>query len=199
MPLVLSCFLQPHSAAAQAVLEEFAGGFIRPVAVTHAGDSRLFVAEQAGRIRVVDTGGVVREEPFLDISSRVLSTGNEQGLLGLAFHPDYGVNGYFFVNYTDAGGHTVIARFSAATGNPDQADTGNMVTVLTLEQPYSNHNGGDIKFGPDGYLYIGLGDGGSAGDPQDRAQDPGQLLGKMLRIDVDGGEPYTIPVDNPFM
>ncbi len=185
-------------------LELFAEGFARPVAVRHAGDGsdRLFVVEQAGRIVVVD-GEAVLEDPFLDISSAVESSGSEQGLLGLVFHPDYQSNGYFFVNYTyDAGGggdRTRIARYRVSAADPNRADPASGLTILDFAQPASNHNGGDLQFGPDGYLYIATGDGGGARDPDNRAQNLGSVLGKMLRIDVDGASPYAIPDDNPFV
>lgn len=198
LSLALLLSLHHHPAGAQVGLQEFATGLYRPVSISHAGDARLFVVEQPGRILIVDSTGRVLAEPFLDISGRVLSTGNEQGLLGLAFHPAYSDNGYFFVNYTDSGGDTRISRFSVRPEDPDRADPTGEQSVLTVDQPFPNHNGGDIKFGPDGYLYIGLGDGGSAGDPQDNAQDLSQLLGKMLRLDVNGEEPYAIPESNPF-
>ncbi|HSM56548.1 MAG TPA: PQQ-dependent sugar dehydrogenase [Candidatus Sulfomarinibacteraceae bacterium] len=183
------------------------GELQRPTAMAHAGDGRLFVVEQAGRIRVVHEGGDVVETPFLDISDRVTS-GGERGLLGLAFHPNYAETGYFYVNYTDTRGDTHIARFQV-TADPDVADEDSEHTILMVEQPYGNHNAGDLAFGPqDGYLYIPLGDGGSGDDPQNRAQNMSLLLGKMLRVDVDMedggpadcGEPgaYTIPADNPF-
>jgi glucose/arabinose dehydrogenase len=136
--------------------------------------------------------------PFLDIQERVNDGANEQGLLGLAFHPRYAENGYFFVNYTGANDETVIARFSV-TSDPNRADPASEKVILTIDQPYRNHNGGDLAFGPDGYLYVGMGDGGSAGDPEQRAQNPQSLLGKMLRLDVDNGDPYGIPTDNPFV
>jgi glucose/arabinose dehydrogenase len=173
-----------------------ATGLNQPVTITHAGDSRLFVVEKPGRIRIVRADGTVEPTPFLDISGLV-STGSEQGLLGLAFHPQYASNGKFYVDYTDTAGTTVVAGYHVS-GNPDIADASSAQTVLTVAQPFANHNGGDITFGPDGYLYIGLGDGGSACDPGDRAQDPTVLLGKLLRIDVDSGAPYAIPPGNPF-
>jgi glucose/arabinose dehydrogenase len=135
------------------------------------------------------------ELPFLDITERVDDGGNEQGLLGLAFHPNFKDNGFFYVNYTEAGGDTVIARFTAA-GNI--ADPNSEVRLLGVKQPFPNHNGGGLAFGADGYLYIGLGDGGSGGDPQGNGQNPNTLLGKILRIDVNSGNPYAIPADNPF-
>lgn len=173
-----------------------AGGLESPIDVQSAGDSRLFVIEQAGRIRVVDSGAVL-PDPFLNLQAEVGSSGNEQGLLGLAFHPDYAANGYFYVNYTDLNGDTVISRFHVSP-DPNRADPSSETVLLTYDQPYPNHNGGGLAFGPDGYLYISAGDGGSAGDPQGRAQNVDTLLGKLLRIDVDGSPPYAVPPDNPF-
>lgn len=173
-------------------------GLDRPVHVTHAGDGsgRLFVVEKAGRIRIV-RDGAIQSEPFLDIADRVGSSGSEQGLLSVAFHPRYADNGFFYVDYTDLAGNTVIARFNAASG-AQRADPATATTLLTIEQPAPNHNGGQIAFGPDGFLYIGMGDGGGAGDRWGNAQNREVLLGKMLRIDVDNGDPYGIPADNPF-
>ena len=178
-------------------------GLARPVFVCAApGDSgRIFIVEQrsgsTGRIRVFDrTTNSLLSTPFLSVS---VSTSSEQGLLGMAFHPDYASNGYFFVNYTNSSGTTVIARYQVSSSNPNVANSSSAQTVLTISQPYTNHNGGCIQFGPDGYLWIGTGDGGSGGDPGNRAQDiTNQLLGKMLRINVDS-LPYTIPPDNPFV
>ncbi|MCF8387434.1 MAG: PQQ-dependent sugar dehydrogenase [Bacteroidales bacterium] len=178
-------------------LQEFAMGFDNPLGITHAGDSRLFVVEQQGYIQILDADGNLLETPFLDISGRVKS-GGEQGLLGLVFHPDYKNNGYFYVNYTDQEDSTHIARFSVDESDSNLALPNSEYTIMTIFQPYTNHNAGDLAFGPDGYLYIGTGDGGSGGDPGNRAQDSLSLLGKMLRIDVDGSNPYTIPEDNPF-
>ncbi len=156
--------------------------------------SRIFVIEKPGRIRIIKWGALL-PTAFLDISAKV-STGGEQGLLGLAFHPNYVSNGRFFVNYTDTSGNTVVAEYHVSA-NPDVADTTESL-VLGVTQPFANHNGGDIMFGPDGYLYIGMGDGGGAGDTLNNAQNPASLLGKMLRISVDGAAPYTIPPTNPF-
>lgn len=175
-----------------------AQGLDRPVDIVHAGDGsgRLFVVEQPGRIRFV-RGGAPSAQPFLDIQTLVLS-GDERGLLGLAFHPAFAANGRFYVNYTrQPDGATVVARYRVTDGAPDLADPASGEVLLTIAQPYPNHNGGTLRFGPDGLLYIGTGDGGSGNDPGDRAQDPQSLLGKMLRIDVDGGAPYAIPPGNP--
>ena len=172
-------------------------GLERPTAIAHAGDGsgRLFVLEQPGRVRILDNG-VLLETPFLDISDRVSCCG-ERGLLGIAFHPDYAANGEFYVNYTNASGTTIVARM-LASDSANLADPGSETVLLEVEQPFSNHNGGHLAFGPDGYLYIGLGDGGSAGDPLSNGQDRLSLLGKMLRVDVEAGAPYAIPPDNPF-
>jgi glucose/arabinose dehydrogenase len=178
-------------------------GLDAPIGIANAADgsNRLFILEQPGVIRIVRDGQLL-PDPFLDIRDRVGSQGSEQGLLGLAFHPNFAENGAFFVNYTDQGGDTVIARFTISSGNPDQADPGSEERLLGVDQPFANHNGGVLAFGPDGYLYIGLGDGGSGGDPLGNAQSLSTLLGKVLRIDVDSppGEArsYAIPQDNPF-
>jgi glucose/arabinose dehydrogenase len=172
--------------------------FSEAIDITNAGDDRLFVVEKGGRIRILQADGQAAAQPFLDIDNRVGSNGSEQGLLGLAFHPDYANNGYFFVNYTNNSGNTVVARFSVSAGDPDMADPTSEKILLTVDQPRSNHNGGDLNFGPDGYLYISLGDGGGGGDPDGYAQNRLNLLGSMLRIDVDNGEPYGIPESNPF-
>lgn len=181
-------------------LVEVASGFVRPVFLTHAGDGseRSFIVEQNGKIFVMQDGNVLGT-PFLDASALVSRDANERGLLGLAFHPNYAENGFFYLNYTDRAGNTVVARYTTSADDSNVADPDSAQTILGINQPYANHNGGDIAFGPDGYLYIGMGDGGSAGDPQGHAQNPSSLLGKILRIDVDGGEPYTIPEDNPFV
>ncbi len=156
--------------------------------------NRLYIVQKSGRILRFDRGRVTGT--FLDIRDRV-SSGGEQGLLGLAFHPDYRANGRVFVNYTDTGGDTRIVEFRA-TANRTRVDTSTARDILEVDQPQSNHNGGMIAFGRDGYLYIGMGDGGGGGDPERAGQDLGTLLGKMLRIDVDSGSPYAIPSDNPF-
>ena len=173
--------------------------FSMPVCVANCQDSRMFVVEQRGKIFVVDSLGAKRTTPFLNITSLVSQSGNERGLLGLAFHPQYKQNGFFYVNYTAAsGGATRVSRFSVNPADSNLALPSSEVNLLTIAQPFSNHNGGNIKFGPDGYLYIGMGDGGSAGDPNNYAQNPQSLLGKMLRIDVNGS-PYSVPASNPFV
>lgn len=178
-------------------LETVASGLAAPLLLTApAGDPRLFIVEQPGRIRVVK-GGALLPTPFLDLTDRVES-GGERGLLGLAFHPRYGENGFLYVNYTDRQGATQVVRFRVRPDDPDRADPTSARTILSIPQPFSNHNGGHLAFAPDGMLWIGTGDGGSGGDPQNQSQNPSTLLGAMLRIDVDGGDPYAIPAGNPF-
>ncbi len=172
-----------------------------PVGIVDPGDGsgRLFIVEQTGKILLLKSGSV-SPEPFLDISSSV-SSGSEQGLLGLAFHPDYANTGIFVIDYTDIDGNTNIVRYQVDTQNPDLADPASAETLLFIDQPYPNHNGGQVQFGPDGFLYIGMGDGGSQGDPEENGQNTNALLGKILRIDIDnpsGDRPYGIPADNPF-
>jgi glucose/arabinose dehydrogenase len=186
-------------------LADLARGLESPVDVKSSrdGSGRLFAVEKAGRVRVIRDGALAAP-PFLDISRRVGSTAPEQGLLGIAFHPDFGSPGaagarLFYVNYTDASGDTVVAEFRV-TGDPEVADPASERIVLTTDQPAANHNGGNLAFGPDGKLYIGLGDGGASGDKYRNAQNPASLLGKMLRIDpvASATGPYSVPVDNPF-
>lgn len=183
--------------------EEVATGLSNPLWITSPPDDpRLFVLEQTGTVRIIEDSTLL-PDPFLDISDRITTQGAEQGLLGLAFHPDYATNGAFYVYYTDTEGTVVVSRF-AVTADPNVADLASEVVQLTQAEPYPNHNGGAIVFGPDGYLYLGLGDGGSAGDPQGNGQSLGTWLGKLLRIDPDpvaaaGAEQYTVPEDNPFV
>lgn len=182
-------------------LEIIATGFNNPVNIKNAGDSRLFVLEQAGLIQIINSDGSRNPTPFLNINSIVIDGGGERGLLGLAFHPNYATNGFFYINYINNSGNTVISRFIRSTTDPEIADVTSELQILTYTQPFGNHNGGDMAFGPDGYLYISSGDGGSGGDPGDRAQSLTTLLGKLLRIDVDGTSNgnYGIPSDNPFV
>ncbi|MFP4845774.1 PQQ-dependent sugar dehydrogenase [Winogradskyella sp. PE311] len=183
--------------------ELFASGLNRPVNIKHAGDDRLFIAEQnTGRIKIINANGTVQSTPFLDIDAIVSDSGGERGLLGLAFHPNYASNGYLFVNYINNSGDTVISRFSRNATNPSIADSNSELKILEYAQPFSNHNGGELQFGPDGYLYISSGDGGSGGDPLNNSQNLTNLLGKLLRIDVNNStvaNPYAIPADNPFV
>lgn len=176
-------------------LELFAGGFDSPLELKHAGDDRLFVVERGGLIKILNSDGTVNPTPFLDISS-ITTSGGERGLLGLAFHPDYSNNGHFYVYYINLSGNTQISRFTVS-GDPDVADSSSELQMLSFTQPFTNHNGGHLAFGPDGMLYIASGDGGSGGDPQNNSQTLSTLLGKILRLDVDVPAPY-IPADNPF-
>ncbi len=177
--------------------------FNRPVDFQHQGE-RVFVVEQAGIISTFEnTESAPSKKTFLDIRNQVNDSGNEEGLLGLAFHPDYNTNGFFFVNYTATNpARTVISRFEVSSTNPDAANTGSELVILEFPQPFSNHNGGQLSFGPDEFLYIASGDGGSGNDPQGNGQKLTTLLGKILRIDVNtqaGGKNYAIPADNPFV
>lgn len=192
---VVSLIAQPNPE-----LELVSDAFSSPVDIQNAGDDRLFIVEKGGRIRILNSDGTVNTTPFLNIASQV-SNGSEQGLLGLAFHPNYTSNGFFYVYYTDTSGDSQISRFSVDPGDPDIALPGSEFPILDFSQPFSNHNGGDLDFDPDGNLMIASGDGGSGGDPGNRAQNTTLLLGKLLRIDVDnpsGGNNYGIPSDNPF-
>jgi len=229
---LLACLLTttgtPRLAAQglELALQSVATGLTRPLAITHAGDGsgRLFIAEQAGRI-VVLKGASVLPTPFLDISALVEDSGNEEGFLGLAFHPDYAANGYFFVSYTEfesnpppcppapatCDANSVVARYQVSAGNPDVANPAGQI-LFKVNQPRKNHNGGNLAFGPDRYLYIGMGDGGGGGDPYLNGQDLSTLHGAILRIDVDASPPtqpndlcglnpalYGIPATNPFV
>ena len=199
---LICCICFSLSFAQDLELDLFASGFSRPVNIKHAGDDRLFVMEQDGIIKILNADGTTENTNFLNIDPIVGSSGNEQGLLGLAFHPDYATNGYFFVYYTNNSGNTVVSRFSRIGTNPEIADPNSELVILTFSQPFSNHNGGELQFGPDGYLYISSGDGGSGGDPQNNSQNLTSYLGKLLRIDVNNStaaNPYAIPADNPFV
>ncbi len=194
--LCVPSVLQAQVVAPQINLETVVSGFNDPVDIDHAGDDRLFITERQGRIWITDTSGNTLATPFLDIDARVGSSGQEQGLLGLAFPEDYGSTGWFYVNYTDNSGTSTISRFSVSA-DPNVADPASEQVKLSVPQPFSNHNGGCLAFGPDEKLYIGLGDGGLFDDPGNRSQDPMSLLGKMLRIELNAGG-YTIPPDNPY-
>jgi hypothetical protein len=193
------CLSVSSIAAAQFItVEELAAGLARPVSIVNAGDGsgRLFIVLQGGEV-VVHDGTQVLPTPFLDVSSLVSCCG-ERGLLDIAFHPNYAGNDLFFISYTDTLGDSVIARYEVSA-DPNLADPGSGAILLTVVQPFTNHNGGQIQFGPDGYLYIGMGDGGAGGDPSNLAQDPGDLRGKLLRIDIDPGPAYAVPPDNPYV
>ncbi len=172
-----------------------ANGLDRPVDLQPDPLGRLWIVEKLGHIHLFQNGQLDIDTPFLDIEDRVNDESNEMGLLGLALHPNFSQNGYFYVNYTGARGDTFISRFTASENS---VDPNSEVILLRIKQPYPNHNGGTMNFGPDGYLYMGLGDGGSGGDPEGNGQSLDTLLGKILRIDVDSKEPYAIPADNPF-
>lgn len=198
----LSVFLLSLSSKSQTVaLQSFATGFSSPTEIAHpAGDSRLFVVQQGGSIKILNSNGTVNATSFLSLPNTVILSGGERGLLGLAFHPNYATNGYFYINYTRAGdGATVIARYSVSTTDANVANATSGTILMTIAQPANNHNGGTIKFGPDGFLYIGMGDGGFQGDPDNRAQNINDNLGKILRIDVDSASPYGIPPTNPYV
>ena len=180
-------------------LQQFATGFSSPVAIVNAGDTRLFVVERGGSIRVLNANGSVNATTFLTLTNATIVSGGEQGLLGLAFHPNFATNRFFYVNYTRAGdGATIIAKYTANAANTNVADATSAQILLTIAQPFTNHNGGSLAFGPDGFLYIGMGDGGSGGDPNGNSQNLNSLLGKMLRIDVNATTGYTIPPNNPY-
>lgn len=197
--LLTFCLISPSVAPAQGIaLQEVAASLNRPVSIVNAGDGsgRLFFVLQGGEVLLHDDAGT-RPTPFLDVSALV-SCCAEQGLLDLAFHPRYAENGLFFISYTDTAGASVVARYTIST-DPSLADSNSAKLLLRVTQPFTNHNGGQIRFGPDGFLYIALGDGGSGGDPDNRAQDKSDLLGKILRIDIDQGPTYAVPPDNPFV
>ncbi|AZA86171.1 T9SS C-terminal target domain-containing protein [Chryseobacterium shandongense] len=178
-------------------LEEFATGFTAPVEITHANDNRMFVVQQNGIIKIVQPNGTLNSADFLNISSKI-TYGGERGLLGLAFHPQYATNGYFFVYYNDTSGNITVARYTRSS-NPDVADATTEKIILNQPKPFSNHNGGSIHFAPDGYLWIVTGDGGSGGDPNNNGQNKNSLLGKLLRLDINSSGPYNIPPGNPFV
>ncbi len=197
----------PSTAVAQGLaleLEPVVGGLTRPLGVVDPGDGsgRLFIVQQTGEVLIFN-GTALEPAPFLDVSGDIACCG-ERGLLGFAFHPQYAANGLLYVNFTDPAGDTRVVEYQVSAGDPDVADPASARVLLTVDQPdpYTNHNGGNLQFGPDGYLYVGLGDGGGGGDPEENGQDPTTLLGSILRIDVDSTDPpleYGIPADNPFV
>ncbi len=195
-----SPFLPSFPEPAAFVWAPVVSGLDLPVDIQNAGDGsgRLFIVQKRGSILIFQNDQLL-SRPFLDIGSEVKSRGTEQGLLGLAFHPNYATNGTFFVYYIDLNGNSVVARFHVSTDNPNRADPASEVDLFHMNQPYANHNGGGLAFGPDGYLYIGSGDGGSEGDPIRTGQNLQTQLGKLLRINVDNGDTASIPPDNPFI
>lgn len=191
--------------ASNVKLTPIVSGLIRPLYVTHANDdsNRLFLVEQSGKIWIIENGTKL-DQPFLNVSSLISQSAlaaayTEQGLLGLTFHPDYARNGLFFINYTDTSGGTVVAGYNVSLSNSNIADANNAQIIFQIAQPFNNHNGGHMAFGSDGYLYISLGDGGSANDPLGAGQNTVFLLGSILRLDIDSSLPYAIPEDNPFV
>ncbi len=197
--LLSLCFPASVLTAQSVLLETVVEGLTNPVDIAHAGDARIFLVERAGIIRILQPHGGLEEQPFINLTDRVNSANGEQGLLGLTFDPDFWQNGYFYVNYTTGTGNgsTRVSRFSV-TSEPDVADPNSEVILYSIAQPGNNHNGGDLAFGPDGYLWFPLGDGGGGGDPNNLAQNMASGHGKVLRIDVSNGVPYSIPADNPF-
>ncbi|MBW4437018.1 MAG: PQQ-dependent sugar dehydrogenase [Pleurocapsa minor GSE-CHR-MK-17-07R] len=204
--LTLGAGVSAQEGALPAVdVELVADGFVRPLLVTDArdGSGRMFVVEQGGRIWVLQNGERL-ETPFIDLSARISPEANqnfytERGLLGFAFSPDFAESGRVYLSFTGPDGSSVIERYLVSADNPNVVDVSTAQTLFTMQQPYANHNGGHLAFGPDGYLYVGFGDGGSQGDPQNNAQNLNVWLGKLLRLDVSSDEAgYTIPVDNPF-
>lgn len=198
--IALVCSVQSY--AQEIELELFATGVSNTVNIQHAGDSRLFVLDRDGLIQIVNENGILNNQPFLDIIDRVSDGKDERGLLGLAFHPNYASNGYFYVNYVNNSLETIISRFSRSDSNIQLADPNSELILMRIPQPYTNHNGGEIVFDNNGFLLIALGDGGDSGDPQDRSQNLGTFLGKLLRIDVNNpqnGDNYGIPNNNPYV
>jgi glucose/arabinose dehydrogenase len=202
MPILFSLLACSSAVATPKIaLQSFVSGLSSPVALVTPGDGtgRLFVVEQTGKIRIIQNGTLLTS-PFLDLTAKI-EFGGEKGLLGLVFHPSYSQNGRFFVDYTQRVSgqlQSVIAEYHVSATDPNKADTSE-TQILIVDQPFDNHNGGQLAFGPDKYLYIGFGDGGSAGDPFGNGQNLDTLLGKILRIDIDSGSPYAIPSDNPFV
>lgn len=196
--LILLSLIQEFSFS-QMSITPFVNNVFRVTDINNCGDDRLFIAEQAGRIRIADLDGNLNPLPFLSITNRVNDSGGEQGLLGMAFSPGYAIDRRFYVNYINNAGNTIISRFTASLTNPDIADSLSEEILFSVIQPYANHNGGAMHFGPDGYLYLSLGDGGAGGDPLNHGQNLQSRLGKLLRIDVSVSSGYSIPASNPFI
>ena len=195
------CFLGTLTISAQELIElkPIQSGLRKVVDIESAGDERLFIVDVAGIIRIMSKEGEMNEHAFLDIREKVRDNANEQGLLGLVFHPNYAENGYFFVNYTFGDGDTRIARYTRRADNPERADPDSEKVIIEIGQPAGNHNAGDLNFGPDGMLYVPTGDGGGAFDVDNHSQTTDDPLGKMLRLDINTDEPYEVPADNPFL
>jgi len=192
-------FSKISTAQVQIELEEISSDFARPVFLTHAGDGlgRLFVVEQEGRVRIIENGEIL-ESPFINIQPRV-GFGNERGLLSIAFHPDYATNGRVFADYTNTNGDTIVSEFAVSDSDPNMVDPESETILLQVVQPTAIHNGGQLHFGPDGMLYISMGDGGGPIDPDGNGQNKENLLGAVLRIDIDSEFPFAVPADNPFV
>jgi glucose/arabinose dehydrogenase len=198
--LVFICYTINTNAQSQVALQQFSTGYIRPLDIQNCGDSRLFIVQETGQLIICDSTGKRLAIPYLDISDRVLYNGGELGLLGAAFDPDYANNGFLYVQYINKNSEIQISRFKRNASNLNKANASSEKLILTVSKPpFVSHNGGCIRFGPDGYLYIGLGDGRGEGDPYNLAQNKTSFFGKMLRIDVHHGNPYSIPADNPFI
>lgn len=196
--LLFTTFILVASSAQTIVLVEFASGLSNTVEIVNANDNRLFVVQQNGIIKIIQPNGTVNSTNFLNINSKITFSG-EQGLLGLAFHPQYSTNGYFYVYYNNTAGNITVARYSVSSTDSNIADASSEKILMNISKPFTNHNGGSMHFAPDGNLWISTGDGGSGGDPNNNAQNKNSLLGKMLRINVNSTGNYDIPTDNPFV
>ena len=194
---IAAAFSSTIFCAQNIVLQEFATGLSNPVEIKNANDARIFAVQQDGYIKIIQPGGAILPVNFLNISTKI-TFGGERGLLGLAFHPQYATNGYFYVFYNNTSGNITVARYSVSS-DPNVADASSEKILISIPKPFTNHNGGSIHFAPDGMLWITTGDGGSGGDPNNNGQNKNSLLGKMLRIDVNSTAPYNIPPDNPFV
>jgi len=200
LTFLLFCYEIYTDAQSQVALQQFSTGYTKPLDIQNCGDGRLFIVQQTGQLIICDSTGKKINTAYLDISDRVLYNGGELGLLGAAFDPGYATNGFLYVQYINKNSEIQVSRFKRNASNPNKANAFSEKIILTVSKPpFVSHNGGCIRFGPDGYLYIGLGDGGGEGDPYNLAQNKASFFGKMLRIDVHHGDPYAIPSDNPFV